>query len=43
MITVDQYFGFYKDCEDVTEERRQNAILNTIPDSKILKGRASME
>ena len=27
MITVDQYFGFYKDCEDVTEERRQNAIL----------------
>lgn len=27
MITVDQYFGKWKGCEDVTDERRQNAIL----------------
>lgn len=27
MITLDQYFGKWKGCEDVTEERRQNAIL----------------
>lgn len=27
MITVSQYFGPWSDCDDVTEERRQNAIL----------------
>ncbi len=27
MITVSQYFGKWSDCDDVTEERRQNAIL----------------
>ncbi len=27
MITVDQYFGKWKNCDDATEERRQNAIL----------------
>ena len=27
MITIDQYFGTWTDCDDATEERKQNARL----------------